>query len=693
MSVADGGGRIEAVLSVTDAPTTNGHLIMLSVNSPDIAHLDNRKAEIVLNGELTDFMSESSAKDYLHSSMAPPARMQAGHDLFKATIRDEVAQLWADVQAAASQDCQVKVRLDADTERLRAVPWELLRSASNWVFLLRNQFWWRGPVPQPPASGKSDDGPLRILVVVCNPCDRTQLANKELAEISGALAGDIGRCHLEVLDGPLRPSLFNQVRELKPHILHFISHGMPRVLDAITGLTINWAVSDSCGHAIHEPWELPSYEISELLEIRPRLVVINACRTAADSADPMGGLSTAFLDAGALAVVSMQADIDSKAAVIFSGKLYQSIAHGDSIDVAVSAARHTLHDELEDGSWALPVLALKTDPEDVLNIPFLRSAEAIKHATLSQRYRPLKDFLNRSPERREAWWALDPISDEDKISPIVLITGQPLWRLKKKFEPGKTWFASWCLFTCYLRGHRVTYVDLKDKFRDLPEKSNKNWLDFIRIVREACTGTAQLDPLPAAVFDAFNRRLNELVDPHIGDEGLAQTEPSTTDQWRLFNDNKRHGEKRKEDIFDEFLMTLKTLAYRDKCAHTIALDNVDFVFKDDFYSVIYPYLIEPLAKVEDSAVRVMLTGERSWLRTHIPGDGELKWIDLEGFEPGQFMRLAMDYCHRNKVKFDDYEAVLTKMCENYKQPPQTVPVQLFETLLSLMPTRTGLTGP
>ena len=240
----------------------------------------------------------------------PQERERIGSVLFGGLIRGDVAGLWERVAAEAEAGREIRVRLDVGPAELGGLPWELMRS-DDWLFLRPGVSMWRGPGPAD--AGDPISGPLRVLVVVCNPDDQTILTEDEVSRITGAMACTLARTHLEVLDGPKSPAeLAGAMTRLEPHVLHFIGHGMPRVPGRPGGLAFDWASATGGAQTQAAPWELLGPQVRLLTPgAKPRLVVINACRTAGDPLDQVGGIAQAFLDAGAGAVISMQADIES----------------------------------------------------------------------------------------------------------------------------------------------------------------------------------------------------------------------------------------------------------------------------------------------------------------------------------------------------------------------------------------------
>jgi len=522
-------------------------------------------------------------------------REVVGDRLFAGLVRDAVAGLWADLDSAVQAGHQVRIRLDVRPPILKALPWELLRDG-NWVCLRRNVSLWRGSAPIPVES--ADAGPVRVLVVVCNPQDMQILGDDELSRVAGALADKLGRMHLEVLDGPGRPELRNEIDRLRPHVLHFIGHGMPRVPGRPSALAFNWtpreqAVAGGTG-ALPATWNLGSDEVGLLSTWAPRLVVVNACRTADEPLDQVGGFAEAFLAAGARAVVSMQADVESPAAAQFASALYEGLGDLLPVDRIVADARRRIKIDTGDtGDWAMPVLACRADPADVLRITFARPAESIAELCRQPEYSRLRNFLDRSTERRVAWWAFDPPPTEVPGRSLLVIGGRSGTEAEKT---GKTWLTRWCLFTYFLRGHRVTYVDLAEPLcyrvpdsGEIRRVVTKDWLDVIRVIRDACLDARQSEPLPASAFAAFNASLNALVSGAVTTAASDRPLPAVVaDEMRPFDDNRTRAAECREQILADFRVALATASDRP---HVIALDHAESILRESFDEYVFPDLI------------------------------------------------------------------------------------------------------
>jgi CHAT domain len=682
-----------AVLSVADAASGQDHAVKLAVRGLGAAGLPDASRTAVLARPLAEELAgdADAMGRCLGKSTLPGQRAAVGDRLSAAILSGQVAELWARVAEFAASGHPLRIRLDIRPGPLRALPWELLRWGDRWTFPQKHLSAWRGPVPQ--AAEDPDMGPVRVLIVVCNPLDHRIRPDEELAFITGGLAGQVGQAFVEILDGPDRRRLSHEINRLRPHVLHFIGHGMPRTGGNDPELWFNWVTVQQAAAATSAPWGLPVSEIAQLADWQPRLVVINACRTAADALGPIGGFSDAFLAAGTRAVVSMQADIESSTALQFSEAFYKELGRVPLDEVVARARRQLIQENGDTGEWAMPVLAARTDPVQALGV-VLAPAASLDRIAGRPEYVQLRDFLNRSAERRDAWWALDPEPHQAPSRPVLVIRGRPV----AGTPAGKTWFARWCLLTYFLRGHRVTYVDLAVPVPRVgpdgssrPPARSKNWLDVLRVIRDACTAPEQLEPLPEVAFSQFNASLNELVVrlPRPG-KPADRDHGSVADESRPFSYENGHYQERIDHTWAGFLGALRQASAERR--HIIALDGADSILAEEF-SYVYEGLIRPVAQDVESAVRLMLVGPDDWLGMHLPPADAGLWtsVQLEGFDSGQFMRLARDYCYRVGLDISKVLEVYAAYEGIFRGTGKRVPLNAFCEVLRILPDglRTG----
>jgi hypothetical protein len=200
-------GAVNAVLSVTEAEGRDDYTVRLSVSRQDVPDPADQTASAALpRAAAGELVSDEAVCRCFGQGATQQKRMEAGQKLFDTVFRDDVAALWATLPPIADAGHRLRVRLDVQPTELAALPWELLSSGGQWAFLRRHVSLWRGPAPQPTAV-EPDRGPLRILVVVCNPADHHLLSDQEIAKILGALESRLGHQHVEILDGPSRTTL------------------------------------------------------------------------------------------------------------------------------------------------------------------------------------------------------------------------------------------------------------------------------------------------------------------------------------------------------------------------------------------------------------------------------------------------------------------------------------------------------
>ena len=140
--------------------------------------------------------------------------------------------------------------------------------------------------------------------------------------------------------GELR-ELLAVYNDFLPDILHFIGHGLD-----VGGESLLEFRNDGKG-----AFDWKESSIRESLALGPpRVAFLNACRTQTPDAqlatrEAIGSLADAFLDAGTLGVVAMQADIDGSAAARFAASVYCALAEGQPIDVSAQARYDLRSDE------------------------------------------------------------------------------------------------------------------------------------------------------------------------------------------------------------------------------------------------------------------------------------------------------------------------------------------------------------
>lgn len=317
--------------------------------------------DFVLNEALAAIERRDVDADYL---------VQLGNYLFGELLNDASLRerYRTSLGAMRSQGKGLRVRLSFDDPALAAYPWEYLHDPEEDSFLaisaqtaLVRYVPMRGPV-RPLAVSL----PLRVLVAIASPRDLEALdVGRERALIENALAEQQARrnAQLLVVEGATTARINDAMKNFRPHIFHFIGHGVFADEQAYL------ALEDDEGKARL----ITEREFSEIFVSvnETRLAVLNACQSATTSSTlPLVGLAPKLLQRQLSAVVAMQQPFTDQAALIFSRSFYRSLALGAPVDGAVSAARGDLYTELgsEQLDWAIPVLFLRAQDGQLFRV-------------------------------------------------------------------------------------------------------------------------------------------------------------------------------------------------------------------------------------------------------------------------------------------------------------------------------------
>lgn len=313
----------------------------------------------------------------------------------------------------------LRVRLSFDDPGLAAFPWEFLHDPQEDGFLaisaetaLVRYVPMRGPV-RPLAVSL----PLRVLVAIASPRDLTRLdVRRERGLIEDALADLQARrnAQLLVVEGATTAKINDAMKTFRPHIFHFIGHGVFADDQAYLALEDD----EGAARLISER------EFSEIFAsvTETRLAVLNACQSATLSNTlPLVGLAPKLLQRQLSAVVAMQQPLSDRAALVFSRSFYRSLALGAPVDGAVSMARGDIYTELGSGQidWAIPVLFLRAQDGRLFRVE--DKAQAVQKLEIPSPPEPQSIPLQRGFGGREEIVALCEASLEQFGN--VTITG------------------------------------------------------------------------------------------------------------------------------------------------------------------------------------------------------------------------------------------------------------------------------
>ncbi|MCI0456504.1 MAG: CHAT domain-containing protein [Gemmataceae bacterium] len=284
-------------------------------------------------------------------------RKSVGSRLYKALFQGGIGDAWKDSQGwiDGQRGEGLHLRLWIEPPELAVLPWELLWEENGNRFLataadlgLARYLPVREPA-QPPGQG-----PLRVLVVIesppkVQPVDAEEI--KSLKQALGALEG-VGKVRCQTLTNADAGAIYDELQQGDYHVVHYLGHG--------TSGKLVLTSKDGTGPA---PIEDQAFAQLVLGRRGLRLIVLNACHSSqADQGGVFAGVGPSLVEKRVPAVVAMQyhAVLQSTAGQ-FSAALYNALALGRPVDVAVNQARQALSvASLPDRDWSTPVLYLGT---------------------------------------------------------------------------------------------------------------------------------------------------------------------------------------------------------------------------------------------------------------------------------------------------------------------------------------------
>jgi hypothetical protein len=554
----------------------------------------------------------------------------AGVALWNLVAQGDVGQWWQATTKGAGA-ATVRTVLDVRPAELRSVPWELMAPEGR-APLFRNEHhpWVRAHTPWQTVDEMPV--PVTVLVVLGDVLSTDLDVDEEIAAVHAALRTQPGRWNVEVLAEPGIEDLRRSLADIKPDVLHVIAHGMQKGAERVLALT------DSS----RRQWPLRRQDIDELPLPMPRLVLLNACRSAAapEGQEASWTFADAFVDRGAAAVVAMQGDITSAAATQFSRTFYAELAKGVAIDVATALARRAVDDAVrtdnDERSWALPFLAVAADPDRILPVKVaLDDEERVAGPPFSKVFAPVGSYVDRSSERRQLWRVLDPEPGE-RTSGLVLVTGQE--------QVGKSAVVLSALLTLRLRGRNVVYVDLSP-----PHPKPASWLTVLRRIRDAIWyWVPEAASEPRQRFDhelSFLKRYREPEQwtPESGMADDGEEFPSEGDQYHEWV----------ERIFSRFHGMLQKAAA--DAPLLIVLDGLAGAFQPDITQWVAPKLLEPIGSSPRSCLSCVVVGTDRQLEDLTDTVRELAGepLRVDPFKFAELPRLAREFYAREDLSLVD----------------------------------------
>jgi len=285
-----------------------------------------------------------------------------GQHLFDALLPGKVRGCFRTAAGLLSQGQRLRLRLRLRPPELSALPWEFLYDPELEIFLgIDSRILLSRYVVDAPEFVKpmAVSPPLRLLVAFSNPMGVMPLdldREKEVLIQATRGAVDAGRMEISFLDHITHARLRSTLRDVQPHIFHFVGHGE---FDGEKGYLI---FEDDHGKARRmsdrKLWTF--FRDAQGM----KLAVLNACHGATTSTgQAISGVAPYLVAKGMPAVIAMRYPVPDDTAITFSREFYEALTHETpaAVDVAVAAGRRAIYQDMDSDQpdWGIPNVFLR----------------------------------------------------------------------------------------------------------------------------------------------------------------------------------------------------------------------------------------------------------------------------------------------------------------------------------------------
>lgn len=295
---------------------------------------------------------------------------QIGERLFDALIVGTVRDAYTSSLVRAREgNAGLRLRLTIDAPEVAALPWEFLYDAQegDHISLLREIPLTRYTALSRERSALDVTPPLRILGMVAAPTNLASLdVTQEQQRIERALEHllEKGEVEFHWVEGGTWEALQTKLDSNEWHVFHFIGHG---TFDAAAGEG-QLAFCNEHG----EFHAMSAIALGRMVSGHRslRLAFLNACEGGRTSdGELFSSVGAVLTRRGVPAVISMQFNISDRAALEFSRLFYDSLARGNSVDVAVTQARTGVSISLPNSvEWATPMLHMHSPDGNLFTV-------------------------------------------------------------------------------------------------------------------------------------------------------------------------------------------------------------------------------------------------------------------------------------------------------------------------------------
>jgi ligand-binding sensor domain-containing protein len=276
-----------------------------------------------------------------------------GTALYRALLGPEMRQHLA--EQTRRHHLRLRLSFAEGESTLDELPWEFLHGGDGLGFLGTNPRTALARFQQPPEARGGPRLktrlPLRILVMVADAPNLPSLDIDRERTMLASLSDAPGRRFRVDFESEATLARLQAGLEKGYDVVHFIGHG-----DVDEEGAFVYMLDPRGNEALVTPSDLA--RAIRGAAVLPKLVLFNACNTAAAGGNELGMAPVLMRDANLSAVIGMQYPVSDEAAARFTEGFYNALIHHGQVDYAVAQGRKAIaaSENTTPRDWACPVL-------------------------------------------------------------------------------------------------------------------------------------------------------------------------------------------------------------------------------------------------------------------------------------------------------------------------------------------------
>jgi hypothetical protein len=341
---------VDVALQARRAPDRTGHLVTMSTKGWDGAQHNLIDPTAFLPQGVLEQLSSSAGPTGPDSDAALET---LGTALHRALMSPEMRRHLA--EQARRHHLRLRLSFTEGESTLDELPWEFLHGGDGLGFLGTNPRTALARF-QPPREMRKGPRlktrlPLRILVMIADAPNLPSLNIEREREMLVSLSEAPGRRFAVDFESDATLARLQAGLEKGYDVVHFIGHG-----DVDEDGAFVYMLDPRGSEALVTPSDLA--RSIRGAAVAPKLVLFNACNTAAAGGNELGMAPVLMRDANLPAVIGMQYPVSDVAAARFTEGFYNALIHHGQVDYAVAQGRKAIAaaEDTTPRDWACPVL-------------------------------------------------------------------------------------------------------------------------------------------------------------------------------------------------------------------------------------------------------------------------------------------------------------------------------------------------